>query len=256
MNSVLEKEVSLEEKRGGLSGSTLKLIAMVCMLIDHSAVLLIEQHLLGVYTVPGVVPLLGEGWMHVDIALRAIGRLAFPIFCFLLVEGFFTTRSRGRYIGRMALFCLVSEIPFDLAFSDRLVYNGYQSVYFTLSIGLLVLWAAEWVRGRDWKGFWRWTAVAAVLLAGMGLANWLKTDYMAFGVLFIFLFYLMRDKGALLRNWVCGLACCWSVTAPLALIPIHRYNGQRGLGLKYVFYLFYPAHLLLLKGLQVLIYDV
>lgn len=249
-----ENVVSLKEKRAGLPGSTLKLIAMVCMLIDHSAVLLIEQELLGVYSVSGAFPLLGEGWMVFDIVLRAIGRVAFPIFCFLLVEGFFTTHSRGRYVGRMALFCLLSEIPFDLAMSDRLFYNGYQSVYFTLCVGLLVLWGADWVQGRTWNRFLRAAGVIGVLLAGMVLADWLKTDYGSFGVLFIFLFYALRTRREWLRNLVCGAACAWEVTAPLALVPIHFYNGQRGLRLKYVFYLFYPGHLLLLKLLQVLIY--
>ena len=113
----------------GLSGSTLKLIAIITMLIDHIGAAVIARLLIA-----------GQGsemLYKIYYAMRAVGRVAFPIFCFLLVEGFFYTGSRKKYALRLFGFALLSEIPFDLAFSGKILEFGYQNVFFTLLIGLL-----------------------------------------------------------------------------------------------------------------------
>lgn len=117
--------------RGGLSGSTLKWIAIVTMFIDHTA-----AALLGRIYITGRG---SEGLLTAYTLMRHIGRMGFPIFCFLLVEGFQRTRNRMRYAARLGLFALVSEIPFDLAFSGRVLEFSYQNVFFTLFLGLLLL---------------------------------------------------------------------------------------------------------------------
>lgn len=129
----------------GLSGSTLKLIAIITMLIDHIGAAVIARLLIA-----------GQGsemLYKIYYAMRAVGRVAFPIFCFLLVEGFFYTGSRKKYALRLFGFALLSEIPFDLAFSGKILEFGYQNVFFTLLIGLLtimlfdaVVKKQEWIR--------------------------------------------------------------------------------------------------------------
>ena len=105
----------------GLSGSTLKLIAIVSMLIDHVAAAVIVRVLYaGHWT---------EQLYQIYRVMRSVGRIAFPIFCFFLVEGFEHTRDRKKYALRLFLFALISEIPFDLAFSAEILEVQYQNVF-------------------------------------------------------------------------------------------------------------------------------
>ena len=121
----------------GISGSTLKIIAIVTMLIDHTGATVLRA----ILNQPNIMDNLfnRDVWVSIYSASRSIGRLAFPIFCFLLVEGFVHTRNVYKYAGRMFLFALISEIPFDIALKGNLYIPQKQNVYFTLLIGLLVL---------------------------------------------------------------------------------------------------------------------
>ena len=242
---------SLVEKRKGISGAGLKWIAILSMLIDHAAAVLIEQ---GRWVVepyrPGLVP---------DILLRLLGRLAFPIFCFLLVEGYLHTRSRAKFLTRLLLFGLVSELPFDLAFSRRLFDWGAQNVYFTLALGLLAMLLWDRITRGDFRGCgWLRRLGALLSLAAMAFLAWLfKTDYGAYGVLLIAALYLFR-RMEWLRYLGAGavLLCCNLMEA--AALPdfalFHAYNGERGRQPKYLFYVFYPAHLLCLVLLRRLLF--
>lgn len=231
-----------------LSGNGLKMIAIITMLIDHIGAMIIE---------PGILKLQQMGdysmiyrseyltmWWNIDMVLRSIGRIAFPIFCFLLVEGFRHTRDVKKYALRMLVFCAVSEIPFDLAVWDTWFYPQYQNVYFTLLLGLLALAGIEKYRTSLIK--------QAFVMAGCcGAAMLLRTDYGAFGVFFIVLLYLLRYDTVMQTIMGC-IASFWEKTAPLAFIPIRMYNGRRGTwNLKYIFYAFYPAHILLLWIIRV-----
>ena len=119
----------------GISGSTLKIIALVSMLIDHIAASLLTIQLQLHYTEP---------LYQAFIVMRYfIGRLAFPIYCFLLVEGFERTKNRRKYAERLFLFALISEVPFDLAFNRCVLSLGHQNVFFTLFAGLLAIWGIE-----------------------------------------------------------------------------------------------------------------
>jgi len=145
-------------KKRGIPGSTLKLIAIFVMLIDHVAATILEQTLIsnGYFNYNAVASTDASNvrLYFIYFVMRMIGRLGFPLFCFLLVEGFVHTRNKGKYAIRLALFSFISEIPFDLAFQGKIFYFGYQNVFFTLFIGFLVMWGfqffAEWLKEKRW----------------------------------------------------------------------------------------------------------
>lgn len=236
------------------SGNALKFIAMITMIVDHIGAAWIEIGILRAQEPKLCSQILstqyGMHWYSVDMVLRGIGRISFPIFCFLLAEGFFHTRNSKKYFLRLALFALLSEIPFDMAFSNTFLEFQYQNVFFTLAIGVGVLLLIRRFENQPWLKF-------LSLLSGCALAYLLHTDYNMIGVLLIVVFYLLRQwplyqkiTAGILIAYETWLNACAGV---LALIPISLYNGQRGrLNLKYVFYFFYPVHLLLLVLLRYL----
>ena len=128
-------------ERKGFSGSELKMIAIATMLIDHIAATVIIRVLkFGGYN---------DSLYQLYRVMRNIGRIAFPIFCFLLVEGFMHTRDREKYALRLGCFAAISEIPFDLAFNGKILEVGYQNVFFTLLLGLLTMMAYDSVMNQS-----------------------------------------------------------------------------------------------------------
>lgn len=239
--------------KSGLSGSTLKLIALVTMLIDHvGAVVLARMVIYGIKQ-KGT---LDEGLFEIYNLTRDIGRIAFPIFCFLLVEGFERTRNRGRYALRLGIFALISEIPFDLAIAGEAMHLEHQNVYFTLLIGLLTMMFLKKLKDIDMPGAAlagiRVIIGSGIIVLGAGIAELLNTDYGAIGILCIMVLFLFRYHSKM-QVFAGAFAFLWEITAPLAFIPIWWYNGTRGLKLKYIFYLFYPLHLLVLYGICVML---
>lgn len=246
-------------KKNGLSGSYLKWIAIITMLIDHIGAALLELGLL-----PQIASAVLAGnsfdyvvsdyhfWYRLDEVLRAIGRLAFPIFCFLLVEGFLHTKNIKKYALRIGLFALLSEIPFDLAFNDRVFELSYQNVFFTLLIGLLVLCGLKYFEETlplhlSWMRY-------IVALTGILFAIFLRTDYDGFGVMLIVLLYEFRNRRPLQCIAGAILMLFNSTTGCLAFLLLWFYNGERGKQLpKYFFYGFYPMHLLVLWLVRMLI---
>ena len=221
----------------GLSGSTLKLIACITMLIDHTGAAVLDTWLFKSDLRFTDV----EAWQNMRVLyqwMRGIGRLAFPIFCFLIVEGFFHTRNVRKYCMRMFLFALISEFPFDYALKASVPFWQKQNVYFTLLISLLCLWLLDSLRGIPWVQFFAVTA-------SMSLANAMMTDYNFKGVFLIAMLYLFHDHR--LYQCVAGAAAiAWERWAPLSYLLCFLYNGKRGLRLRYFFYIFYPGHLLIL----------
>lgn len=218
-----------------LNMNQLKTIAMVFMLIDHFACVMIER---------GVG--LGGNFYMIDRIMRGMGRIAFPIFCFTIVEGFQRTGNVKEYLKRLTLFALISEIPFDLAFRGSLFHMGYQNVFWTLAFGLAALMLYE---DRFMPGWQRILGlVACFLLPGM-----FHTDYSVYGVLTIFVMYLFRKeplKACMAGYIVLLLQTTKEVWAIFGFLLILLYNGQRGRGNKLVYYWFYPVHLLLLVILK------
>lgn len=243
------------EKKKGISGSTLKIIAIVTMLIDHiGAVILLRLLLqrglgsLNQTDMAAVVQWLSDNtvlyWSYT--IMRMIGRVAFPIFCFLLVEGFLHTHDIKKYALRLGLFALLSEVPFDLAFGSKVLEFSYQNVFFTLFIGLLTMIVYRAVEEKEeWNAAVRTFLYVLIVAAGMAAAFLLKTDYAGKGVFCIMILYIFRKK----RTWQLTAGCLsfiWETPALFGFIPIAFYNGTRGLKMKYFFYVFYPLHLLVL----------
>lgn len=230
-----------------MSGSTLKIIAIVTMLIDHMAatVLLGYINRLAQMQQTGQMEQLVTSY-HV---MRSIGRIAFPIFCFLLCEGFFHTRNQGQYAGRLFVFALLSEIPFDLAIFQQLTWE-HQNVFFTLLIGYLTIWAMHiFCRKLRQLPVQMFLANALVLFAGANAAELLGTDYGRSGVVLIAIFYLLHEKRVL--SCIAGyISFIWEAWCFPAFLMIPLYNGKRGLSIKYLFYAFYPAHLLLCYAVE------
>lgn len=251
-----------KNRRFGLNGSTLKMIAVVTMLIDHvAAVLLVKMLILnGTWELTGysdsrvlnILTLEHMNMVKIYQLMRDIGRIAFPIYCFLLVEGFMRTRNVKKYLGRMLLFAFISEIPFDLAFTGKIFYRDYQNVMFTLFWGLLAMYVSQIVELKADKWFVKWFLTALIWLAAAGGAEVMLTDYGAKGVGCICVLYLLRYvKGLQLLGG--ALAFTWEFPAPVSFAFIALYNGEKGRSMKHFFYGFYPVHLLVLYLVSVLL---
>lgn len=234
------------ERSRGLDGGALKCIAAALMLTDHVGAILLPE-----------VPV-----------LRCVGRLAFPIFAFFIAEGYAHTQDFGRYFRRLAILAVVSEIPFNLE-NGAVFGPARQNVLFTFCLALLTLRGLE-ALGRE-RGFGRWAGCGLVLAAGFAAGELLRTDYGGWGVVTVALLQLCRD-GKYAKLWlllamaavnglgmgsltmsVFGGEMPIQIFAVAALPVIWLYNGQAGpKGLRRAFYVFYPAHLLVLEGIRTL----
>lgn len=224
-----------------MSSFVLKLIAIITMLIDHIAA-------------SGLVPTDS----FINFIMRCIGRISFPIFIFLMVEGFHHTRDVKKYMIRLGAFALLSEIPFDLAFYGKVLDGSHQNIFFTLFLGLSLITLMSMVEKKFKKRI-----IISNLLDGLltivfcVIAAVLRTDYGYGGILLIVAFYLFR--GSKLMLFLSVLIISYTVFGyinvleVLAIIPIAFYNGQKGKNIKYLFYIFYPAHLLILYLINLLI---
>lgn len=228
------------------TGFHLKYFALFTMTLDHIGAVLLTPDSTG-YTL-----------------FRAIGRMAFPIFCFLLVEGFFHTRSHMNYLKRLFVFALISELPFDMAFYQFPVNREpsslfcHQNIFFTLALGFFAMYMAE--RFLRTAPFFAFLSV----IGSIFLAQILRFDYGGLGIIIILLFYgYRRFYSHLSRLSAYTLALIpflllgdWKQFFVLFTLPLFLlYHGQRGNmapggrrvpGGKYFFYWYYPCHLLFL----------
>ena len=233
-----------------MSAFALKIIAIATMLIDHCG------HAFHRY-----MP------QEMYILCKFVGRLAMPLFCFLLAEGLLKTKNVKKYLGRILGFAIISEVPFDLFLNRRPWAPEAQNVMFTLFLGLLGIMLFDLFAARNR----RFPALLSILGCGLA-ASVLQTDYSIFGVYFIFVFYFARGNIRLLTlTFAAGVLLLAASQYFLdgnptfalltlmemgALPMIFRYNGERGYTKKWfqwAFYAFYPAHLLILYVLRELL---
>lgn len=246
-----------DSQSGTFSTDMLKLTAMVTMLIDHIGAGILEYLVRSSALSLEIRSLL----LDIDQILRLIGRISFPLFCFLLVQGFLHTGSRLKYAGNLLFFAFLSEFPFDFMLSSTLDFSSL-NVMFTLFIGLLTLWGIEKVRSNIFL-------TIPIILAGMAAAAFLSTDYSWTGIVLIVSLYLFRGNrilqcmlsltlffaASVIRNIglydSLGQAVLSQLSSKYTLVlsfwMMYRCNGKRYIKKgKYLFYLFYPVHLLLL----------
>lgn len=231
----------------GLTGNQLKIIAMVSMLLDHMGLLFFPE---------------------IDI-FRILGRIAFPIFAYMIAEGCRYTKNRAKYLGMIGGMGILFQIVYFVAMQSL-----YQGILITFSLAIITIYAIDGIL----KGKKLWIRLASVcallfvavfvfvlpyLLSGTDFA----LDYGVWGILLPVIVYFMPSRpwqvgGAslllLIRAIYYGFFATplvplqwWSL---LALPLLFLYNGERGRAkMKYVFYIFYPAHLVILYGIAILI---
>ena len=262
--------------KDGISSGMLRLIACIAMSIDHIGYGICEKVLL-VTRDPDIF----EKVLKVDRVLRVVGRIAFPIFCYQLVVGFFYTRSKKKYAFRLLIFSLISEVPFDLMARNEVVAWDYQNVGFTLLLGFLAIWVCEIIDEKLHKfinyedanestfdiKMYLATFIAAIPF--MALAEYMHTDYASRGVFLIVLIYLFFDDQFRMAcvvpsiflvyyffsHWAIGKSLDNAIhytTNEMAIIVsfllILKDNRKRSKSMWYkvLGYSFYPAHMLLI----------
>ena len=245
----------MEKRRIEITSMSLHIMAMAFMLCDH---------LWGT-----IVP--GNDW------LTCIGRISFPIFAFLIVEGYFHTGNLKKYVCRILLFAILSEIPFNLAMGSRVFYPIHQNVLWSFLISLGLIHWNEKVKQKE-KNWLRGLVGGVSILLGYLTGLLTMVDYYHAGILTVLVFYFFRG-----RKWwsyAGQFLCLWYINvemlggffyelqlfgethflvrqgfALLALIPIWCYRGKQGYHskwLQYGYYAFYPLHLLILGVIKIL----
>lgn len=214
-----------------MSSFTLKIIALVTMIIDHVGAIFFPQFI----------------W------LRYIGRISMPIYAFLLVQGYQHTRDFKRYVIRMAIFAVLSEVPHDLLFCGTWLEFGKQNILFTLLTALFVMRLLD--ASAKSRNIFMFIAALILIVA----PYFLHFSYGVYGVLVPLCFFLFRKYrgidalafSALTYGQYVYDGNCTQLWAIAASVPVLLYNGKRGAAsLKYFFYIMYPAHLLLLYAIR------
>lgn len=219
-----------------LSNFDLKILAIITMTIDHIGAIM---------------------YPNIDI-FRIIGRISFPIFAFLLAEGFNHTSNKLKYFLRLFLFAIITQPIYDYAFNNREL-----NILFTFSLSFLLLSSLEFIKkiiSKYSKGienylyktvFYSLTYILFVLFSII-----LNVDYQALGISLVFIFYLVPNLYLSFLLYLLAVIFLATNTIQfyslLSFLFIYMYNGEKGKNIKYFFYLYYPLHLLILKMLQIL----
>lgn len=212
------------------------MIAMICMIIDH----------------------VSDNFFPDLLYLRIIGRMAMPMFAFCVAEGYAHTHDRKKYLIRLLLFGILSEVPFDLVVGGKPIYLNHQNIMFTFAwsvLGLMCIDKARKIENNPLSV----VCETAVFIVFTIFSLFLGLDYNIVGPVIIFTYYILRERNLWIVNSVAALVYLVFrnvgiyIYGVLGFIPIYLYNGQRGKGLKWLFYLFYPLHLLVIYLIKTMI---
>lgn len=262
MNEIKEWLEECKEKYGKLSGEQLKLIALLFMVLDHVGYRMALDDLVS-------NPKL---WISIGNTFRDFGRIAFPIFAFLVAEGFRYTSDRKRYAIRMFVFAVISEVPFDMLKNYSMQKNylifrihdysplfdwSSQNVMLTFFLAIVMLTLIE---DYKLKKTTYYAYLEYVYVIGFCIVAYIvRCDYHYFGILLVWIFYKYVDEFYICVIFVVLMYCIQGeYMGALSIIPIYLYNGKRTNKLmscgeskmhKYFFYVFYPVHMVSLSFL-------
>lgn len=247
-----------------LTGNNLKLIAIIAMLIDHIAHTIVYKLYLKAIVVDGV-HMMGDSRPEeamkiylIYMIMRSIGRLTYPIFAFMLVEGFAHTSNLKKYIFRLLIFALISEIPYDLAISGRIIALGSQNIIWSLLIGLIMLYFIK--RAEKYNKKKRVVLITGYIILAEAITFLIQANAIG-GLLLISILYIFRKQPKKLLLWgtislsIMALGFMWiQIFGVISFILFKYYNGTVGKGNKYLFYIFYPVHLLILSVISIIMF--
>lgn len=220
----------MRDKIKKLNAAQLKYIAIITMLIDHMAIIL-----------NGHVNFITNNY---DL-MRNIGRIAFPIFVFMLIEGFYKTSDVKRYSNNLSFFGVLSEIPYNYMKSGKFIDLEHQNIFFTLLLGLTMLRLIEKFKSKK-AGFLY--AIPLVIIFAIA-ADILRVSYGANGIFAVYFFYVAYDKSNIEKFLYYTLAFYFeffSVVHIANFALAFMYNGERGKQNKLFFYTFYLLHIIIL----------
>lgn len=217
----------------GINGAQLKYIAFASMFIDHFNKAIITPFLTG--TGPMVI---------ITTIFDILGRIAFPIFAFMVVEGFFKTKSRWSYLRNLLIFAVISEIPYDMFQSAEFVNTWSQNILWGLALGLFTIMVIDKLKAYIKKRpLWIFVSLLLVALSSLG-SMLISSDYEYYAIIIIYLYYIFYDK-RLLASGLGYLVIIKEIYAILGFATVLLYNGEKGKQNKIFNYLFYPVHLLI-----------
>lgn len=217
----------------GINGAQLKYIAFASMFIDHFNKAIITPFLTG--TGPLVV---------ITTIFDILGRIAFPIFAFMIVEGFFKTKSRWSYLRNLLIFAVISEIPYDMFQSAEFVNTWSQNILWGLALGLFTIMVIDKLKAYIKKRpLWVFVSLLIIALSSLG-SMLISSDYEYYAIIIIYLYYLFYDK-RLVASGLGYLVIIKEIYAILGFATVLLYNGEKGKQNKIFNYLFYPVHLLI-----------
>lgn len=209
------------------------------MLIDHVNKALIYPNLNG-----GIL-------LHISDLFYILGRIAFPLFAFFIVEGYFKTRNRKKYLLNLLLFGVISEVPFDMFTSATFFNPRFNNVMFSLALCLITIGIIDVLKTKMPHILWYF--ISLIIIAVMCLvAMFLAVDYDYHAIIIVYLLYVLYNKPVL--SVILGyLSIIKELWAFLGFGFILMYNGERGKQSKILNYCFYPVHLLILGLLRMLL---
>lgn len=236
MTETVKQKNSVLDKIRILSGAQLKYIAFLSMLIDHVNKALIYPNLNG-----GIL-------LHISDLFDILGRIAFPLFAFFIVEGYFKTRNRKKYLLNLLIFGVISEVPFDMFTSATFFNPRFNNVMFSLALCLITIWIIDILKTKMPRILWYF--ISLIIVAVMCLvAMFLAVDYDYHAIIIVYLLYVLYNKPVL--SVILGyLSIIKELWAFLGFGFILMYNGERGKQSKILNYCFYPVHLLILGLLR------